>query len=118
MSLTSNLLDKYGTVKLNDKWILFPDGHIADCHGNEFNYADWSKGQPYKHFYSKETGYVAVYKLVCDKFNLTRCERNAIHHNTFNKSNDGVEELTILSPSEHSREHHGLHKSTKSYQAI
>lgn len=48
MSLTSNLLDKYGTVSLTDKWILFPDGHIADCHGNEFNYADWSKGQPYK----------------------------------------------------------------------
>lgn len=87
MSLTSNLLDKYGTVRLTDKWILFPDGHIA------------------------------VYKLVCDKFNLTRCERTAIHHNTFNKANDGVEELTILTPSEHRREHCRSHKSTKSYQA-
>ena len=112
--LTSNLIDRYPPVKLTSKWYLFPDGTIKDCHGKEFPYDEWSDGSGYKMFYSKETGYVYVYRLVTKNFNLLRCDRNAIHHNTFNKKCDGVEELTVLTPAEHGREHYGSKFRNKS----
>lgn len=103
--LTSNMLDEFPPVKLTLKWYLFPDGTIKDCYGNEFDYDLWSNGSGYKMFYSKETGYVQVYRLVAKYFNKLRCFKNHIHHNTFNKHNDGVDELTVLTPSEHKQEH-------------
>ena len=54
------------------------------------------------------------YRLVAKHFNLLRCDRNNIHHNTFNRKCDGVDELTVLTNAEHRREHCGSKIRNKS----